>query len=262
MNFETIAFEIRGQTAYIALNRPASFNALNLTSGKELMSAAISCDENWEIRAVVLTGTGKAFCAGGDLPYFAEQGAQLPVILKEMATYCHAATSRFMRMDKPLITAVNGAAAGIGMSLALAGDIILAGESASFMAAYTAAGLSPDGAMTYLLPRMIGLSRARELILTNRRLKAGEALDWGLINKVVSDEVLLSEAELLATSLENGPTRSYGMVKKLLNDCFSATPETQMEQEARGITEMARTRDGLEGINAFVGKQPPKFKGC
>lgn len=262
MNFETITFEIKGRTAYITLNRPKMFNALNLTAGKELMHAAICCDESPEIRAVVLTGAGKAFSAGGDLTYFAEHGAHLSVTLKEMAVYCHAAVSRFMRMDKPLISAVNGAAAGIGMSLALAGDIILASESASFTAAYTAAGLSPDGAMTYLLPKMIGLPRARELMLTNRRLKAREALEWGLVNKVVPDEVLPGEAESLATSLENGPTRSYGMVKKLLNDCFSATPETQMELEARGIAEMARTGDGLEGINAFVGKRSPAFKGC
>jgi 2-(1,2-epoxy-1,2-dihydrophenyl)acetyl-CoA isomerase len=261
MNYETIIFEVKEQAAYITLNRPEAFNGLNLTVGKELMHAAIRCDESPEIRAVVLTGAGKAFSAGGDLKFFAGYGDQLSTILKEMTVYCHAAASRLIRMDKPLITAVNGAAAGMGMSFAIAGDIILAAESASFTAAYTAAGLSPDGAMTYLLPRMIGLSRARERMMTNRRLKAKEALEWGLVNKVIPDGELLKEAESLAKSFANGPTCSFGMVKKLLNESFSATLETQMEQEARGISEMAKTKDGLEGVDAFVGKRRPIFAG-
>jgi 2-(1,2-epoxy-1,2-dihydrophenyl)acetyl-CoA isomerase len=262
MNYETIIFEVKEQTAFITLNRPEAFNGLNLTVGKELMHAAIRCDESSEIRAVILTGAGKAFCAGGDLKFFSGYGDQLPVVLKEMTVYCHAAASRLIRMDKPLITAVNGAAAGMGMGFAIAGDIILAAESASFTAAYTAAGLSPDGAMTHLLPRMIGLSRAREMVMTNRRVKAQEALDWGLVNKVVPDGDLLKETETLSKSFAHGPTHSYGMVKKLLNESFSSTLETQMEQEARGICEMAKTRDGLEGVAAFVGKRRPVFKGC
>jgi 2-(1,2-epoxy-1,2-dihydrophenyl)acetyl-CoA isomerase len=262
MNYETIIFEVKAQVAFVTLNRPEAFNGLNLAVGKELMHAAIRCDESPEIRAVVLTGAGKAFSAGGDLKFFAGYGDQLSVVLKEMTVYCHAAASRLIRMDKPLITAVNGAAAGMGMSFAISGDIILAAESASFTAAYTAAGLSPDGAMTYLLPRMIGLTRAREMMMTNRRLKAQEALEWGLVNKVVLDGELLKEAESLAKFFANGPTRSFGMVKKLLNESFSATLETQMEQEARGISEMARTIDGIEGVNAFVGKRRPLFKGC
>jgi 2-(1,2-epoxy-1,2-dihydrophenyl)acetyl-CoA isomerase len=262
MNYETIVFEVKEQAAYITLNRPEAFNGLNIAVGKELMQAAIHCDESPEIRAVVLTGSGKAFCAGGDLKFFAGYKDHLSVVLKELTVYCHAAASRLIRMDKPLITAVNGAAAGMGMSLAIAGDFILAAESASFTAAYTAAGLSPDGAMTYLLPRMVGLSRARELMMTNRRLKAQEALEWGLVNKVVPEGDLLKEAELMANSFANGPTRSLGMVKKLLNESFSATLETQMEQEARGIAEMARTRDSMEGVDAFVGKRRPAFKGC
>lgn len=261
MNYETIIFEIKAQTAYITFNRPEVFNGLNLTLGKELMHATILCDESPDIRAVVLTGAGKAFSAGGDLKFFAGVGNQLSSVLKEMTVYCHAAASRLTRMNKPVITAVNGAAAGMGMSFAIAGDIIYAAESASFTAAYTAAGLSPDGGMTYLLPRMIGLSRARELIMTNRRLKASEALDWGLINKVIPDNDLLKEVELLAESFANGPTRSFGMAKRLLNESFSTSLETQMEQEARGIAEMTKTEDGIEGVSAFLGKRRPIFSG-
>ena len=259
MKYETIIFEVKDQRASITLNRPEAANGLNLTMGKELMHVAIRCDEDPEIRAVILTGAGKAFSAGGDLKFFAGYGDKLSYVLKEMTVYCHAAASRFIRMEKPLITAVNGVAAGMGMSFAICGDIIIAAESASFVAAYTAAALSPDGAMTYALPRMIGLSRAREMMLTNRRLTAREALEWGLVNKVTPDGDLLKEAETLAKSFAQGPTRAFGTVKKLLNESFSATLETQMEQEARGIAEMATTKDGQEGVGAFVEKRRPVF---
>jgi 2-(1,2-epoxy-1,2-dihydrophenyl)acetyl-CoA isomerase len=262
MIYKTLIFDVKDQAATITLNRPEQFNGLNLALGKELMDVAIHCDENPDIRVVVLTGAGKAFSAGGDLKFFSQYGAQLSTILKEMTVYCHAAASRLVRMEKPLITAVNGAAAGMGMSFAIAGDIILAAESASFTAAYTAAGLSPDGAMTYLLPRMIGAARAREMMLTNRRLKAQEALEWGLVAKVVPDADLMNEAQTLAKIFANGPTRSFGMVKKLLNDTFSATLETQMEQEARGISEMAKSGDAQEGVAAFIAKRKPLFQGC
>lgn len=182
------------------------------------MYAAVRCDEDPSIRAVVLTGAGKMFSAGGDLKFFASYGGDLPKVLKEMTVYCHAAASRFMRMRAPLVTAVNGPAAGMGMSFAISGDLILAAESASF----TAAALSPDGAMSWLLPRMIGLNRAREMMLTNRRVSSAEALQWGLVNRVVPD------AEL-AGILAAGPTLSFGSVKKLLNEAFTTTLETQME---------------------------------
>lgn len=262
MEYETIKFEVKERTAWITLNRPQVFNAVNLAVCRDLMHAAIDCDENPEIRAVVLTGAGKAFSGGGDLKYFAGLGPQLPAVMKEMTAYFDAAASRWARMDKPLITAVNGAAAGVGMSFALTGDIAYAGEGASFTAAYTAAGLSPDGGMTYYLPRLVGLARARELMLTNRRLSASEALDWGLINKVVPDGELLDAVAELARSLAAGPTRSFGMVKRLLNESFSTNLETQMEREARGIAELAKTRDGGEGIAAFVEKRRPVFSGC
>jgi 2-(1,2-epoxy-1,2-dihydrophenyl)acetyl-CoA isomerase len=262
MQYKTIIFEIKGQAAFITLNRPEAFNALNLAVCRELMHAAIRCDESSDIRAVVLTGAGKSFSAGGDLKFFAGLGSQLSAVLNEMTVYFHAAVSRLTRMDKPLITAVNGLAAGAGMSFAITGDIIYAAEGASFTAAYTAAGLSPDGAMTYLLPRMIGLSRSREMIMTNRRLSASEALGWGLVNRVVPDGDLLSEVALLAKSFADGPTRSFGMARRLLHESFSTTLETQMEHEARGIAEMSKTSDGIEGINAFAQKRRPIFSGC
>lgn len=258
---ENIIFEIKGQTAYITLNRPKAFNGINLPLAKELMAATIHCDEDSNIRAVVLTGAGNAFCAGGDLMDFAQKGDQLPAALKELTVYVHATVSRLARMSKPLITAVNGVAAGAGMSYAIAGEMVIAAESASFVAAYTAAGLSPDGGMTHALPRMIGLARAREMILTNRRVKAPEALSWGLVNKCVPDQDLMREVELLADIFAGGPTKSFGRVKELLVSSFSETLETQMELEARGISDMAKTRDGREGVEAFVQKRKPQFQG-
>lgn len=261
MNFETILYEVKDNIAFMTLNRPEAANGLNLQMGKELMHAAILCDENPAVRAVVLTGSGKMFSAGGDLKAFSKFGDRLAATLKEMTVYCHGAASRLMRMDALLITAVNGAAAGMGMSFAICGDVVLAAESASFTAAYTAAGLSPDGGMTYLLPRMVGFLRAKELMLLNRRMTAKDALEWGLVNKVVPDEELMPEAEKLARIIATGPTRAFGSVKKLLNECFSETLETQMEREARSIADMSKTNDAKEGISAFLERRRPTFGG-
>jgi 2-(1,2-epoxy-1,2-dihydrophenyl)acetyl-CoA isomerase len=261
MNYETIIFEVRDQVAYITLNRPEAANGLNMTSGKELMHIAIRCDEDPEIRAVLLTGRGKFFSAGGDLKYFSESGDGLSKALKEMTVYCHSAASRFTRMDKPLVTAVNGPAAGMGMSFAICGDLILAAESASFTAAYTAAALAPDGGMTYLLPRYVGLLRARELMLTNRRLSAKEALEWGLVSRVIPDAELMQEAEKLMRTLATGPTLSFGALKRLVNLTFSQPLETQMEFEARAIADMSKTADAQEGVSAFLGRRKPTFIG-
>jgi 2-(1,2-epoxy-1,2-dihydrophenyl)acetyl-CoA isomerase len=259
--YQNIQFEQRGNIALVTLNRPDAANGINLALGHELMQIAIECDENPAIRAVVLTGAGKMFCAGGDLISFNALGDKITHGLKELTTYLHAAVSRFARMDAPLITAVNGAAAGAGMSLAIAGDYVIASEAAKFTMAYTAAGLSPDGSSTFYLPRLIGLRRAQELILTNRRLSAQEALEWQLVNRVVAEAELLPEAIKLAEQLGNGPTRAFGTAKKLLLATFDESLETQMELEARGIAAMGNTQDGKEGIAAFVGKRKAVFRG-
>jgi 2-(1,2-epoxy-1,2-dihydrophenyl)acetyl-CoA isomerase len=261
MSYETLLFEVKEKTAYITMNRPESANGLIMTSGKELMHAAICCDEDPEIRAVLLTGNGKFFSAGGDLKYFCESGGGLAKALKEMTVYCHAAASRLVRMNKPLVTAVNGAAAGMGMSFALCGDLVIAAESATFTAAYTGVSLAPDGGMTYLLPRYVGLLRAKELLLTNRRLTAKEALDWGLVNRVVPDAELRNESEKMIMTLAAGPTHSYGSVKRLLSETFSQTLETQLEYESRAIVDMSKTNDAQEGIDAFLTRRKPVFKG-
>jgi 2-(1,2-epoxy-1,2-dihydrophenyl)acetyl-CoA isomerase len=261
MEFATIEYAVSGGVARITLNRPESANSMNKQMAHDLMMAAIACDEDPAVRAVLLTGAGKMFCAGGDLKSFHSKGDALPSEIKEMTVYLHGATSRFSRMNAPLIIAVNGTAAGAGMSLAVSGDLVYAARSAKFTMAYTAAGLSPDGSSTYFMPRLIGLRRTQELMLTNRVLSADEALEWGLLNGVHEGGSLMGEAQTMAEKFAGGPTRAYGSVKKLLNDSFTNSLETQMELEARGITDAARSRDGKAGIDAFINKRTPDFTG-
>lgn len=261
MSNPDVVVEVAEGLCRITLNRPDSANAINLTLARELLAAAIRCSQDAAIRVVVLTGSGRMFCAGGDLKEMAQQGDQLPAALKELTVYLHAAVAHFARMEKPLVTAVNGSAAGAGVSLALVGDVVLAASSASFTLAYAAAGLVPDGSATFFLPRLIGLRRTQELMYTNRRLKAREALDWGMITRVVADEMLDEEAADLARTLASGPTRAFGIAKRLLCSSMGSFLETQMELESRAIAEVAGTQDGGEGIAAFLEKRRPHFVG-
>ncbi len=261
MPYTALLFDIRDSIARITLNRPDAANALNVDLARDLMHAALQCDEDPTIRAVIITGTGRMFCAGGDLKSFAAHGDDLSYHLKEVTTYLHAAMSRFTRMTAPLVAAVNGTAAGAGMSLACACDLVLAAESARFTMAYTRAGLTPDGSSTYFLPRIVGLKRALELTLTNRLLSAKEACEWGIVTKVVPDANLQAEADALAAQLASGATGALGAAKRLLHSGWTETLETQMELETRAIAAQAQTTDGREGITAFLEKRPPKFTG-
>jgi 2-(1,2-epoxy-1,2-dihydrophenyl)acetyl-CoA isomerase len=261
MEFETLQLERQGAIAVLTLDRPDAANGIDLRLGHELMQAAIALDEDRDLRAVVLTGRGRFFCAGGDLKAFAGYGESLPERLKELTTYLHAAISRFARMAPPVIAAVNGTAAGAGMSLALACDLVVAEDSAKFTLAYTGAGLSPDGSSTWFLPRLIGDQRTRELMLLNRTLTARDAQDWGLITRVVPDGEALEGALAFARTLAEGPTRAYGAVKALLAESSTNSLEAQMEHESRAIAAMAVTEDGREGIAAFAAKRSPVFRG-
>jgi 2-(1,2-epoxy-1,2-dihydrophenyl)acetyl-CoA isomerase len=257
-----VEFEVRGHAAYITLNRPDAANALNAEVARQLDQVALRCEENSDVRAVLITGAGRMFCGGGDLRAFASQPpAQLPAYLKSVTLFFHQALHRFARMRAPLVVAVNGNAGGGGMSLALAGDIVLAAESARFTMAYTRVGLTPDGSSTYTLPRLIGLRRAAELMLTNRTLSAREAEQMGLITRTVPDGQLQEQAHALVDELVQGATRAFGGVKRLLYSSATATLAEQMELETEWIADMARTRDSQEGITAFLGKRAAKFTG-
>ncbi len=261
MTNETVLFDVSDNVATITMNRPDAANALSLTMAKELAEIAIRCDEDAEIRAVVITGAGRFFSAGGDVASFGAAGDGAAVLIKEMTMYLHAAISRLNRMNAPVIGAVNGMAAGAGFSIAASCDLVVVAESAVFLSAYTAAALSPDGSSTYFLPRQIGMKRTAELMLTNRRLSAQEALDWGIVNQVVADGEALETAQTLAKDLAAGPTLAFGAVKHLLHHSMSSSLETQMELEARTIADMTRTADGKEGIQAFLQKRKPEFRG-
>lgn len=255
-----LRFEVSGEVARLTINRPPA-NALDGVLARELRYAALRCDEDPGIRAVLLSGAGSTFCSGGDVKFFAESAEGLPSLLKELTTDFHAAVSRFTRMDAPVVAAVHGHAAGAGMSLVCAADLVIAADTALFTLAYGRIGLTPDGSSTYFLPRLIGLRRTMELALTNRTLSATEALDWGIVTRVVPEAELLETAGALAASLASGPTLAIGGAKRLYHAAWNDTLESQMELEARTIADMARTADGKEGVAAFVAKRRPKFLG-
>jgi 2-(1,2-epoxy-1,2-dihydrophenyl)acetyl-CoA isomerase len=261
MHFENIDFEVENGLARLTLNRPKAANAINLGLAQELRAAATRCETDPEIRALLLTGAGRMFSAGGDLRSIDAAGEQGPALIDEICENFHAAYLSFSRMNAPLVIAVNGAAAGAGMSLVCIADIALAAESASFCVAYTAAGLTPDGGLTYNLPRLVGLQRAKELITTNRKLSAAEALDWGIITRVVADDALSVEAEKIACCLASGPSRAFGSAKRLLLASAVSNFETQLEAEANEIVAVANTQDAQEGIRAFLEKRMPSFRG-
>lgn len=248
--------------ATISLNRPSVGNAIDLQLAKALLQAALACAGDPSIRAVILRAEGRIFCAGGDVGSFHAAGDELPALLIEETSYLHAAVSHLARMNKPLITSVQGAAAGAGFGLAILGDIVIAARSARFSAAYTQVGLSPDGGMSWLLPRIVGLKRAQELILTNRGLTAEEAAHEGLVTMVCEDEVLEATTLDVGKRLAAGPSLALGRAKALLMDSLQNSLEDHLAREATLIVEGARSNDGRAGIAAFVDRRAPTFRGC
>ena len=210
---------------------------------------------------MLLTGAGPRFCGGGDVKTFAEQGDALPHYLREVTAALHVAIATLVRLDAPVVAAVQGSAAGAGIGLVGASDLVLAGESAKFVMAYTGIGVTPDGSSSWFLPRLVGLRRALELTLTNRVLTAAEALDLGIITRVLPDGELQTEAATLATHLAAGPTRALGGAKRLLHTSLESTLETHLAAEAAELTRVAATRDAAEGLAAFVAKRAPEFEG-
>lgn len=261
MSFETLIYEVADNVATITFNTPKAANAMSPLGAREFRAVAETADDDADVRAVVLTGAGKMFCAGGDLGSFAQAGGGARRLIMEMAGDLHMGLSRLSRTSAPVIGAVNGTAAGAGLSLVMACDLAIAAESAVFTMAYTRAGLSPDGSSTFFMPRKIGDRRARELMLTNRVLTSAEALDWGVVNEVVPNEEVLPRANALAQRFATGPTAAFGAVKTLLNGTFDQTLESQMELEARTIGDLVLGADGQEGIHAFLEKRKPTFKG-
>lgn len=261
MSFKTINFAIEDGVAHIELNRPKSANTVDPALAAELLNVARQCESDESVRAVLLSGAGPIFCAGGDLAAFSSFGDELPSAMESMLKDFHPAVELLSTMSAPVITAVQGSAAGAGLSLVAASSFAVASSSARFVMAYTGAGLTPDGSSTYYLPRLIGLRRTEELMLTNRRLSAAEALDWGIVNQVVEESELMEKAQQLAARLAQGPTRAFGNVRRMLLDSFDSPLSEQLQREGESIVDMARSADGREGISAFLEKRRPVFSG-
>ncbi len=262
MKYKTIIFEIEDNIAIIKLNRPDHYNSLNELMARELLDISYECDGNKSIRCVILTGEGeKAFCSGGDLKSFHEQGKNISRHLKEVTHFLHGAITRLSRMNAPLIASVNGVAAGAGLSFVGFADLAVCSEKASFVSAYAKAGLTPDGSSSYFLPRIIGSRRYLELVMTNRVLLPEEAREWGLINRIFEHNFLYNKTLELAQELSKGPTLAFGRTKNLVHNTFDSNLEGQMELETLMISDSSDTYDGKEGIEGFINKRNPNFLG-
>lgn len=263
MKYENILFEEVGGVAVITLNRPKAFNTFNSALAWELHEAVRIYSARREIRAVVITGAGKSFCAGGDVKDFEENMDQIHAYLTRLTEVIHGAILLLQSMPKPVIAAVNGMAAGGGMSLALAADLVYAHENAKFTMAYTKIGATPDGSSSYMLPRLVGLRRAFELVFENPILSAEQAKQWGLITDVISGSEAHFREEIMrrAHVLAAGPTEAYARAKELLYCSYGKTLESQMWNEAREIVACSGTSDFKEGLAAFAEKRKPMFIG-
>ena len=246
-----------GAVLTITLNRPDVLNAFNAAMHQAL-SAALKEAEADEVRAVVITGAGRGFCVGQDLTEFREAPGDIGERLR--GNY-HPNILALRRLEKPVLAAVNGPAAGAGLSLACACDLRLAAASATFVPAFINIGLVPDSGSTYFVRRLLGTARAFEWMTSGRRLSAAEALDWGLVSEVVADEKLAERAAERSAELAAMPTRGVGLTKRLFDNAQNATLEEQLELEAQLQTAATQTADFREGVDAFLEKREPRFEG-
>lgn len=261
-DFETIDLALADGAATITLNRPDKLNAWNLQLGIDLRAAVEQVAGDDAVRAVLITGAGRAFSSGADLSEPREEGADgMPDLRARLKDRYHPIITGIREMPKPVVSAVNGPAVGIGCSLALAADLILAGESSYFLLAFINIGLVPDGGSTAFVPARVGLARAAEMMLLGERVPAAQALEWGMVNRVVADDDLMGEAETLLARLAKGPTKAYANGKALLNRRMYADLHGQLEAEADAQAEQGASPDFIEGVLAFMQKREPNFTG-
>ena len=263
-DLETVNLRREGAAATIELNRPAALNAWIQQLGEDLLAAVRAVADDDGVRVVVVTGAGRAFSSGADLKAGrAEQTEDGHWDVRTTLTQrYHPIITGLRTMPKPVVAAVNGPAVGIGLSLALAADLIVAAESAYFLLAFVNIGLVPDGGSSLLVPSRVGFARATEMAMLGERISARQALDWGLINRVVADDAFAAEVAALRDRLAAGPTRSYAGSKRQLNAWLYARMEEQLELEADIQQEMAGSPDFYEGVAAFVEKRQPTFRGA
>lgn len=256
---QRLEYEIDQGVARIVLNRPEAANAIDLTFAREFEAAATAISTG-AVRVALITAEGRNFCVGGDLKSFAGE-ADLGAHLDEVTRHLHEGIALLAEMDAPVVAAVNGAVAGAGLGIVCVADIVVAGESSTSLMAYTRLGLTPDGSSSWFLAQHVGLHRALDLALTNRVLSAREALEWGIVSRVVPDDLVLSEAQSIVTTLAAGPTAAYGAAARLVRSAQDRTLRQHLDEERAQMAERARHADGREGVAAFVERRDARFIG-
>lgn len=256
----SIELKIENKIAYITLNRPEVFNSFNREMAFSLHDTLDACEKNDDVRAIVLTGNGKAFCAGQDLKEVTDPELN-PGFKKILEEHYNPIITRLRNIKKPIIGAVNGVAAGAGANIALACDIVVAHEKVSFIQAFSLIGLVPDSAGTFFLPRLIGFQKAQALAMLGDKISAEEAEKMGMIYKVISLDGFEDEVNKLAIKLANMPTKALGLIKELFNKSMTNTLEDQLALESKLQIEAASSNDYAEGVFAFIEKRKPNFKG-
>jgi 2-(1,2-epoxy-1,2-dihydrophenyl)acetyl-CoA isomerase len=258
----TVLLDVDQGVATLRLNRPDKGNAIDETMAADLLEAATQIAEISDVRAVLITGNGPNFTVGGDVGLFSGTAReQLPNKLRRMVDSFHLAIERLTGIDAPVVAAVRGGAGGGGLGLLYVADIVVAADDARFALGYGALGLTADGGNTWFLPRMVGMRRAQELFLLNRRLTAQEALAFGLVSRLAPDGAVESEAAALAAKLAAGPTRAFGPVRRMLRQSFETGLADQLTAEKDSLVAASATNDAQEGIAAFAAKRRPQFKG-
>lgn len=262
MTYETILFDVTDGAAKLTLNRPDRLNSFNVQMHAEIAEALTAVERNPEIRALLITGAGRGFCAGQDLSDRAVAPGGAGVDLGEsLEKRYNPLVRRLVGLAKPVVCAVNGVAAGAGANIAFAADIVIAAKSARFIQSFANIGLVPDSGGTWILPRLAGQARALGLALTGEPLSAEKAESWGLIWRVVEDDQLQAEADKLAQRLANGPTKGLGAIKSAIRSSSTRSLDQQLDLERDLQRELGRSSDYGEGVKAFTEKRPPKFTG-
>lgn len=255
----TVLLSKENGVGYITLNRPEKFNSFNREMAIVLQQHLDDCSEDGSVRAIYITGSGKAFCAGQDLAEATDPNG--PELERIVAEHYNPIIMRLRTIEKPIVCAVNGVAAGAGANIALACDIVVANQSASFIQAFSKIALIPDSAGTFFLPRLVGMQRAAALMMTADKVSAEEAVSMGMIYKSFSDETFEEESKKMVATLATMPTKGIGLTKRLLNHSFSNNLEQQLELEKELQVEAGQSEDFKEGVTAFLEKRKPVFKG-